>query len=331
MNSAWTTGGLAQALNAQCEGDPDRRLLGLASLAAARGNDLSFYDQSQREELLCATRAGAVLLNAGVAPEGVVVLRVAHPRLAFANAAALIVPPERLLPGVHATAVVAESAWIDPLACLEAHVVVGERAVLKAGAHIMAGAYIGPDVRIGADTVVFPNATVMAAATVGDRCRISPGAVVGADGFGHIPGTPVPTRFPQLRSVVIGDDVDIGANACVDRGALEDTVVEPGARLDNLVQIAHGARVGARSLLAAFSGLAGRARIGADGLVGARASIKEGVNVGASCRLAAHSGVGKSIGDNASLSGFPARPHREWLRTLAALRRLGNVDNKEEP
>jgi UDP-3-O-[3-hydroxymyristoyl] glucosamine N-acyltransferase len=329
MSIAWKTGALAEALNAKCEGDPERLITGLAALGRAASKDLSFCE-GPGSSALESTRAGAVILHEGAAPEGVVVLRVPSPRLAFAKAAALILPRERPSPDVHSTAVVSDTAWVDPSATVDAHVVIGDRAVVKGGAHIMAGTYIGPDVRVGVDTIVFPNATIMAAATIGDRCRIAAGAVIGSDGFGHIPDEPVPTRFPQLRSVIIADDVDIGANTCVDRGALEDTVVARGARLDNLVQIAHGAHVGARSLLAAFAGLAGRARLGKDGLVGGRSSIKEGVIVGAGSRVAAHSGVAKNVGDRMTVAGFPARPHREWLRGLASLRRLSRPDNKDE-
>ena len=327
MHAPWTTGSLAQELGAQCEGDPLRPLVGVASLADAGTSDLSFCDGDQARRQLERTEAGAVLISDGEPPASVVALRVPDPRRVFAKAAALLNPSERLVPGVHPSAVVSESAHVHELARVDANTIIDDGASVDRGAHIMGGAFIGRGVRIGADSVIFPNATVLEGSSVGARCRIAPGAVVGADGFGHIPAEPVPIRFPQLGRVVIEDDVDIGANSCVDRGALDTTRVERGARLDNLVQIGHGARVGARSLLAAFAGLAGRASLGCDSLVGGRASLKEGVSIGSRAQIAGHAGVTKNAGEDAKLAGFPARPHRSWLRELAG-RRLADSDEE---
>ena len=191
-----------------------------------------------------------------------------------------MVPAVKRVAGIHQTAVVAPTVRIHEDVYVGAYAVIEPGAVVHPNAQILPHTVIGEDVVVGEYTEIGPNSTVLARTIVGARCKIGAGTVIGSDGFGHIPDEPVPIRFPHFGRVIIEDDVEIGANVCIDRGALTDTVIERGARLDNLVQVGHGARVGASSLLAAFVGLAGRAVVGRRVQMGGRSSLKRGCSTG---------------------------------------------------
>jgi UDP-3-O-[3-hydroxymyristoyl] glucosamine N-acyltransferase len=193
------------------------------------------------------------------------------------------------------------------------------------GARVGAHALIGRDVIVGEDTQIMPHAVLMAGVQVGARCRIFPGAVVGAPGFGHVPTDGLPLRVPQLSNVVIGDDVDVGANSCVDRGALTPTRIGTGCRLDNLVQVAHSAEIAESVMMAAFVGVAGSAQVGAHSRLGARSAVVDGVAVGRDVDLAAATSVTRSVSDGSQMGGTPARPLPLWRREQAALRSLPDL------
>lgn len=316
-----TAGKIAEHVGACCEGDPNRVVTRLASLDDASPDALSFCTGGRWAEALARSRAGAVLLDEGTPPEGVVALRHRDPRLAFARAAALLVPLAWPAPGVHPTAVVAGGARVDG-ATIDAFAVVERDAVIGEGSWVQAHAYIGPGAVLGRRCRIMPHAVVMDGVRLGDRVRLKPGAVVGADGFGFVVGESGPERFPHVGVAVLEDDVEVGANSCVDRGALGETRVGSGTRLDNLVQVAHNVRIGARSLLAAFAGVAGGARLGEDVVMGGRAAVVDGVSVGDGVVLAALASAAKNQDPGVRLGGSPARPYREWLREIAALRRL---------
>jgi UDP-3-O-[3-hydroxymyristoyl] glucosamine N-acyltransferase len=312
-------GELAARCGAVCEGEAAVRIDGVASIDVAGPSDVAFF--TGRGDLLRTTRAGAIFLDAGEVPRGTLALRTPRPRLAFARAAALLFPEAHPEPGVHPLASVDATACVDG-AAIEAFAVIGPRAVVAPGAWVQAHAVLGADVEVGTLARIFPHAVILDGCRVGARARIGPGAIIGFDGFGfEVEGGEV-VRVPHRGTVVIEDDAEIGANACVDRGTLGATRVEHSAKLDNLVHIAHNAVVGARSLLAAFAGLAGGAQLGADARLGGRASLVDGVKVGANTTLSAMAAVARDEGPGQHLSGAPARPHRQWLRELAALRAL---------
>ncbi len=295
---------------------------GVADLERAGASDLSLCTGGRWLGRLAGTGAGAVLIGAGArVPDGCVALRTANPRAAFARAAAALHPmvwPEAGVDpraAVHATSVVT-GARIDAFAVVEAGATVGE------GTWVQSFAFIGRDAVVGRSCRVMPGAVVMEGCTLGDRVFLKPGAVVGADGFGYAVDGERIVKVPQLGTVIVEDDVEIGANACVDRAALYETRVGRGSRLDNLVQIAHGVTVGARCLLAAFSGVAGGATLGDGVVMGGRAAVIDGVSVGSGSVLAALTSAARDFPPGSKLGGSPARPYRQWLRELAAVRRL---------
>lgn len=319
--SSWTTGRLAEAVGATCTGPSDRRIDGVASLSRAGPRELAFAIGRHRLAL-ATSAAGAVIVDAVFdgAP-GVVWLVHPEPRLAFARAAALLHPPSWPDPGCHPRAQVDPSATVEG-ATIDAFAVVEAGAVVGPGSWVQPQAYIGRGVVMGTRCRVFPTAVVLDGTVMGDRVTVGPGAVVGAPGFGVVPTAEGPVAVPQLGRVHIGDDVDLGANTCVDRAALDETTVGAGTRADNFVQIAHGVTVGRDVLLAAFAGLAGSANIGDRVVLGGRAAVTEGVRVGDGAVLSALASATRDVAPSERQGGSPARPHRTWLRELATLRRL---------
>lgn len=318
----WTTGRVARLVGAACEGPEDRPLTGVASLLHAGVQDLSFCSGGRWLNDLQHTRAGAVLVGGqAVLPPGVVGLRVRDPRLAYARIVTQMVPLAWPEPGIHPTADVHPTARTEG-AIIGAFAVVEEGAVIGRGSWLMAHSYVGAQVEIGQDCRLMPHAVVMERCVLGDRVWLKPGAVVGADGFGHVQTPEGTVRVPQMGIAVLEDDVEVGANACVDRAALDETRVGQGTRLDNLVQIAHGVQIGANSLLAAFAGVAGGAKLGKDIVMAGRTAVRDGIEVGDGAIFGALASASKNVPAGARLGGYPARRYSQWLREVASLKAL---------
>jgi UDP-3-O-[3-hydroxymyristoyl] glucosamine N-acyltransferase len=322
----WALGELARAVGAELGpgADPARVVRGTAPLDAAGPDDLTFLDNRRYRPQLPATRAGAVIVgprDAPAVPDGTVALITPHPYKAYARAAALLYPAPRPAPGAHPTAVVDAAAAVDPSATIEAHAVVGPGAEIGPGAWVEAGAVIGPGVVLGRGVRVGLGASV-SHALVGDHVRLYPGARVGQDGFGFAidPAGHVPV--PQLGRVLIGAGAQIGANTCIDRGAGPDTVIGPGAWIDNLVQIAHNVRVGAGAVIAAQCGISGSSTIGDGAALGGQVGLAGHLTIGAGARVAAQSGVMRDVPPGAEVMGTPALPMKRFMRQVAVLAKL---------
>ena len=299
-------------------------LSGLASLEAAAADQLSFLGNAQHAPLLERSHAGAVLVSAdlqGRVPLGTVALVVADPLASWAKAAALFHPVPAAEAGIHPSAVVAETATIDPTAEIGAHVSIGARATIGARCKIGPGVVIGSGVVLGPDCRIGPNASI-SHAVLGARVYVYPGARIGQEGFGF---SITPRGFlttPQLCGVLLGDDVEVGANTTIDRGALRDTEIGTGTRLDNQVQVAHGVRIGRHCAVAAFVGISGSAEIGDFVVMGGQVGIAEHVTIGSKARIGAQSGVISALEPSAVVVGSPARPARQVFREIATLKRL---------
>jgi len=323
---------LAAAGAAAPEGaDPDRRLAGIAALGEAGPDDLSYCDGRRHLAALRATRAGAVLLAdalAGEAPPGTLALRARLPALAFARAAALFHPAPAARPFVH------PSAFVAPDAVLGEGVEVGPFAVVGARAEIGAGTVLGPHAVVGEGVVLGPGCRLHAHSSIshavcGARVTLHPGARVGQEGFGFVPAPDGSfVTMPQLGRVILRDGVEIGANSCVDRGALGDTVLGPGTRLDNLVQVAHNVSTGRGCVLVSQVGIAGSAALGDFVQLGGQVGVAGHIRVGDRVRVAAQSGLIHDAPDGAELFGSPAIPSREAWRGIATLRRLADKQRR---
>ena len=313
---------LSEQIGTVLEGDATVEIEGLAPIEEAGPEHLTFVANPRYRRWLATSRAGAVILAEGEDGQGRNVLRAANPYAAFVAALALFDRRPRPQPGIHdravvdATAVVGEGAYIGPCAVIGENVTIGVDAVVHP--HVT----VYPGVTLGCRVTLHAGAVLREGVTVGDDVVIQPGAVIGADGFGFLPtgGRPVP--IPQIGTVHCADAVEVGANSTVDRATVGATRLQDGVKLDNLVQVGHGSRVGAGSMLAAQTGLAGSTTIGAGVMVGGQAGLGGHLTVGDGARVAGRAGVVGDIEAGRTVGGFPAVDQSLWRRYVAALVRL---------
>ena len=314
-----TAGELARHLGAALEGDAERVLTGAAALEDAGAQDVTFAGAPKLFEAARASRAGCVIaLPEYKAAEGQTVLRAAQPRVLFAQALRWLYPEAPLRPGIHATAVVlspisAEHVEVGP------HTVIAEDCEIGGGARIGAGVSIGRKVRLGAGCRLFSHVTIYDGVRIGDRVTLHAGAVIGADGFGFALHAGRYEKFSQVGTVEIGDDVEIGANSCIDRAALGVTSIGAGTKIDNQVHIGHNCRIGRHVVIAAQTGLSGSVTVGDYAVIGGQVGIGDKARIEAHAVLGSGSGVltSKIVRAGEVMWGTPARPLREYLRQLA--------------
>ncbi len=327
---ATTLGELAVRFGLELAGDPATQVSGVATIASAGPGTLTFLANPRYRRLLPATRAAAVVLDAQAAPDcPVAALVAANPYAAFARIAQLLHPQPAVAGGIHASAVVdrgatvASDAAVGAQAVIEAGAVIGPRVLVGPGSIVMAGAHIGADTRLVVRVTVYPGVRI------GARCVLHAGAVLGADGFGFAPDRDGCVKVPQIGGLSIGDDVEIGANTTVDRGAIEDTVIEDGVKLDNLVQVGHNVRIGAHTVVAGCVGISGSTVIGRRCMIGGAVGIVGHLEIGDEVAVTGYSMVTHSLpGPGTYSSGTPAMPAREWRRTVARLRRLEATERR---
>ena len=320
---ALTLGEIAKAVGGSIEGPPERVLRGVAGLEEAGPEQLSFLANPKYRSALAATKAGAVLLAPGwECPAGVACVRTPDPYAALVVVLSRFDPGLPAVEGVHPSAVVHASADLAPDAALGPHAVVGPGARIGARSRVAAGGVVGADAVLGEDCYLYPRVVVGRACVLGNRVVIHPGTVIGSDGFGYAPVDGSYRKVPQIGIVVVEDDVEIGANTCIDRATFGTTRIGRGTKIDNLVQIAHNVAIGENSALAAQSGVAGSTRLGRGVVLGGQAGLSGHLRLGDGAQVAAQAGVIGSVEAGVTVSGYPARPHREALRAAAMLRRL---------
>ncbi|MEO6078573.1 MAG: UDP-3-O-(3-hydroxymyristoyl)glucosamine N-acyltransferase [Steroidobacteraceae bacterium] len=316
-------GALAVEFGCRLRGDPDIQVSSVATLEGG-SSSLGFVASPAYRAQLLATRLAAVVVDERLAEDCPVAALVhANPHATFARIAAVLHPAPPVAPGVHATAVVDPSAQVDASAEIAALVVIGAGAVIGPRCRIAAHCIVGPGVTLGADTTLHERVTVCGAARIGSRCILHPGAVVGSEGFGHAKDDGQWVKVPQVGSVRVGDDVEIGANTAVDRGALVDTVIDDGARLDNLIQVGHNVFIGAHTAIAGCVAIAGSTRIGRRCMIGAGVVILGQLSIGDDIVIGGVGVVTRSL-DKPGMyaSVFPVEDVRLWRRLVGRFRRL---------
>lgn len=317
-------GELATRFGCELIGNPDCVVSGVASLPNANRESLTFLANKAYKEQLSSTKAGAVVLRPDDADDSpVAALLHDDPYACYARMAAVICPPPDYLPGVHGSAVVDDSAAVAASAHLAPQVVVGERSTVGENVYLGPGTVIGPDCKVDDDCRFIANVTLARAVTIGKRGILHPGVVIGSDGFGNAMSAEGWVKVPQLGGVRIGDDVEIGANTTIDCGAIDDTVIEDGVRIDNLCQIAHNVHVGAHTAMAAMSGIAGSTTIGKRCMFAGMGGAVGHVRICDDVIVGAKSFVSKDVTEPGTyLASFPAEPAKDWAKKVARLRRL---------
>ncbi len=323
-------------LSAAIEGSPETRVDGLAPLANAGPTDLAFLANPRYRNDALTTRAAAVVLSPDSArlltqaAESLPVLVVVdQPYAWFAFAAQLLHPSEPVRGGIAPSASVASSAQVDATACIEPGALVGERASIGPGVRVGAGAVVSAEAVIGGGSRLHPRSVVLDGCRLGERCIVHSGAVIGADGFGFAPLDGRWIKIPQVGAVVIGNDVEIGANTTVDRGTMGDTVIEDGVKLDNQIQVAHNCVIGAHTVIAGCAGIAGSARIGRGCQIGGAAMIAGHISIADGCAIGPGTLVASSITERGHYTGFfPLMKNRDWERAAAIIRQLDDLRDR---
>ena len=303
---------------------------GVAPLDRAGSSDLSFLVSRRYLPYFQRSQAAIVLCNpsllGGRRPACRVI--VSDPHVGLLDVLPVLYPEPAWTPGVHPSAVIGSgSAWEDPVA-IGPYVVLGDGVRLGKNVRIGAGCVLGDGVRVGDDVQMYPHVVCYSGTVIGNRAILHAGVRLGSDGFGYIlssQGGALARKIPQIGRCLVGDDVEIGANTTIDRGGIDDTMIGSGTKIDNQVQIAHNVRIGARCLIAAHVGIAGSTHLEDDVIVGGQAGIADHVRIGRGARLSAGGGAIGDVEAGATMSGFPARSHREFLRAQAALYRLAPI------
>lgn len=308
-------------------GDPERQILSVATLEHAGPGEISFLANPGYKKYLAGTRAAAVILSPDVMAEcPVAVITSANPYATYARAAALIHPPHPDRQGIHPAACVDTNSTVDATAWIGPHCVVEEGVVIGAGVQLAGGCFIGAGTVIGAHSRLHANVVICHAVVIGERVRIFPGAVIGGDGFGLANEDGKWLNVPQLGSVRIGNDVEIGANTTIDRGALEDTVLEDDVRLDNQIQVAHNVHIGAHTAIAGCVGISGSARIGRYCMIGGGAGIVGHLEIADHVVITGMTMVTRSItAPGTYSSGVPAQDNASWNKNYARFRQLDKL------
>jgi len=307
------------------DGAGEKLISDVAPLSLATGDDISFLDNKLYVSEFKTSSAGACIIrpdDSDRAPAGMALLATKQPYHAYARVAAAFYPFDSLGPSIH------PSARIDPGSVIGDGVDIGENAVVSAGVEIGAGTSIGANtviyggVTIGENCRIFANVTLQYS-LIGDRVTLHPGVSIGQDGFGFALGAAGHLKVPQLGRVIIGNDVEIGANSTIDRGTGPDTIIGDGCKIDNLVQIAHNVQLGSCCVIVAQTGIAGSVRLGNFVVLGGQVGISGHLTIGDGAQIAAQSGVLRDVDPGSKMGGSPAQPMNDWLRSAAMMHRIG--------
>ncbi len=322
---------LSQQLGLDYEGSTDALIESIASFSCATSGQLTFLNHDKNlsannqntDAIVITDQASAEKISAKA------IIFSDHPQLSFARAIPLVIAIENPSRGVHDSAQISDDAIIDPSAAVMPNAVIEADVVVAEGAVVGSNVFIGKGTRIGKHTRIDSNVSIYANTQIGEDCRVGAGSVIGSPGFGIVQDGKQWARFPQVGKVIIGDSVDIGANCCIDRGAIEDTIIGSGVKLDNLIQIAHNVQIGDNTVIAACTGIAGSAKIGENCQIGGRASIQGHIRIADNVVITTCTFVNKSIPKpGVYSSSISMQENSQWLKNHARLKRLDKISRQ---
>jgi UDP-3-O-[3-hydroxymyristoyl] glucosamine N-acyltransferase len=313
---------LAQLVGGVCQGPGDVKIRGLAAIDRAGPEEITFVARAKFARQIDSSRAGAFIVSPDLGQVARPLIITPDPYLAYAKIATVFAPSRRRWPGISNQAYLGANCQVGEGASIAPFVWIGDNVSLGDRVTLYPGVVLGQGVTIGADTMLSANVTVGEGCSLGSRVIIHSGTVIGADGFGFAPDGATFFKIPQLGIVVIEDDVEIGANCTVDRGALGETRICRGVKIDNLVMVAHNVVIGENSIIVAQVGISGSTQIGRNVILAGQVGIVGHINIGDGVRIGAQSGVPNSIPAGHTVMGSPAVPHKDYLRTSAVLKKL---------
>jgi len=321
----FTAAEIAKQLQGEVAGDSSAVLNSFAPADRAQPGDLTFAENAEYFARAEQSAASAIIVDGQFSSSKKILIRVPNARIAFAKALALFFPEPAFPAGIHSSAVVSKSAQIDPTAHVGPHCVVGDNVRIGPRSVLQGGNHVGPNCRLGEDVNLFPNAVLYARSEIGNRVRIHSGTVIGSDGFGYVQDNGLHRKVPQIGNVMIHDDVEIGANVTIDRGALGPTVIGKGTKVDNLVQIAHNVVIGEYCLVISQVGIAGSTKVGNYVIIAGQAGLAGHLKIGNKVTVAAQAGVMNNIPDGEKWLGAPAQPDRQAKRQMIAITHLPDL------
>jgi UDP-3-O-[3-hydroxymyristoyl] glucosamine N-acyltransferase len=331
----FTAAMIARILNGTVEGDPETKLNTVARIEEGHPGALSFLSNPKYEPYLYTTSASAILVKNDFVPTKEVsttLIRVDDPYQALARLLAFYEQARPAKKGIHPSAVIDEKASVGTDVFIGACAVISENAVIGDGCSLHPQVYIGENVKIGKNCTLHPGVRVYRDCVIGNDCTIHAGAVVGADGFGFAPVADSNfMKIPQIGNVILEDNVEIGSNTCIDRATMGSTIIRKGVKLDNLIQVGHNCEIGENTVIAAQSGLAGSSRVGKNCMFGGQVGLAGHLAIADGVKIGAQSGIMSTVTEeNAVLLGYPATDSRQFLRSVAYIRRIPEISSRVE-
>lgn len=314
---------IASIIDGKIIGDPEVVIRGVCGIKEAQKGDLTFVANPKYISLMDSTRASAIITSRDIKSAPKPIITTENPSLAFAKMVSLMAPNEVVRPhGIHPSAVIGENVKLGKDVAIQPYVVVEDNAQIGDRTVLYAGVYVGHHTEIGRDGLIYPRVTVRERVIIGDKVIIHSGTVIGSDGFGFATVKGVHQKIPQIGTVVIEDDVEIGANVTIDRARFGKTLIGRGTKIDNLVQIAHNVEIGEHAIIVAQSGISGSTSIGKGAILAGQSGIVGHITIGENAIVAAKSGVAKSVPPNTRVFGYPAKPIEKARRIIAYMQKL---------
>lgn len=320
---------IAELIDGEVIGDETIVITGICGIKEAQEGDLTFVANSRYMPLVNQTKASAIITSREVTKAPKPIIRTEDPSLAFAKMVSLMAPAKITRPkGIHHTAIIGENVQLGRNVSLEPYVVLEDNVEIKGNTILYAGVYVGHDTKIGSDCIIYPYVIIRENITIGNRVVVHGGSVIGSDGFGFSTVEGVHHRIPQIGTVIIEDDVEIGANVTIDRARFDKTLIKHGTKIDNLVQIAHNVVIGENSIIVAQTGISGSTTIGKNVTLAGQSGVTGHIVIGDNVVVAAQAGVTKSIPSGTCVSGYPAKPHAQAKRINALIQNLPGLFKK---